>query len=265
MLVDSHCHLNFKAYQNDLSAVIGRCQQAQMKVINVGAALATSQKAVELTKHDNLYAALGLHPIHVYDEEFNLPDYQKLINNKVVAIGETGLDYYHLQEALQKGATSLAEIKQRQVELFKKHLQLAQTNNLPVIIHGRNGQTEPTVYQDIFKILKDNNITKGVVHCYGGNLAEAKQFINLGLYLGFTGVVTFDKTGILEQIIKWIPAERMLIETDAPYLAPEPFRGKRNEPIYVKYVAEKIAQILGKTTEEIIETTGNNAIKLFKL
>ena len=157
------------------------------------------------------------------------------------------------------------EEKKEQRELFIKHIKLSKDNNLPLIIHGRNSQNEKTVYVDICNILKSNKINKGVIHCYLGNLEEAKNFIDLGMYLGFTGVITFDKKGIMEEIIKYIPESRMLIETDAPYLTPEPYRGKRNEPSYVKYVAQKIAEIKNKTTEEIIEITGNNAIKLFNL
>ncbi len=255
MLVDSHTHLNYKAYNKDLEEVINRCKG--MKLINVGTTLETSKKAIELAlDNNNFYASVGLHPIHVNDEKFNIENYNKLIkkNNRVIAVGETGLDYFHHKEE-----------KKEQRELFIKHIKLSKDNNLPLIIHGRNSQNEKTVYVDICNILRSNKINKGVIHCYLGNLEEAKNFIDLGMYLGFTGVITFDKKGIMEEIIKYIPESRMLIETDAPYLTPEPYRGKRNEPSYVKYVAQKIAEIKNKTTEEIIEITGNNAIKLFNL
>ena len=180
---------------------------------------------------------------------------KKLIKkDKVIAIGETGLDYFHHQEE-----------KKEQKELFIKQIKLAQESNLPLVIHGRNGKEHQGAYIDIYNILKYYKMNRGVVHCYGGNLVEAKKFISFGLYLGFTGIVTFDKTGRLEEIIKKIPENRILIETDAPYLTPEPYRGKRNEPSYVKYVAQKIAEIKNKNIEEIIEITGNNAIKLFNL
>ncbi len=269
MLVDSHAHLNFKAYSDDLPAVIDRCHQVPMKVINVGAAIASSNTAIDIAaSHQDMYAALGLHPIHVYDEEFRSSDYQRLIDDnpdKVVAMGETGFDYWHLQESLDKGAKSIAEIKEKQEKLFRAHIDLATKNNLVLIIHGRNGRDEASAYQDIYNVLKDTGISRGVIHCYGGNLAEAKAFVDLGFHLGFTGIVTFDKTGVLEEIIKWIPINRMLIETDAPYLSPEPYRGRRNEPAYVRYVAQKIASIRGMNEEEVIEITGDNAIKLFKL
>ena len=259
MLVDSHTHLNFKAYDDDLPEVINRCQQAKMALINVGAALDSSQKAIALANENkNFYASIGLHPIHVLDEEFKVEDYQKLIDEnpgKIIAIGETGFDYFHNPD-----------IKEKQKEIFLQHIELAKKNNLALIIHGRNDKENKfDVYQDIYDILKQSKIDRAVMHCFGGNLDQAKQIIDLGVYLGFTGIITFDKTGVLAEIVKIIPLDKILIETDAPYLAPVPFRGKRNEPAHVKFVAEKIAEIRNMSVEEIIEITGNNAIKLFNI
>ncbi|MFA6466809.1 MAG: TatD family hydrolase [Patescibacteria group bacterium] len=269
MLVDSHTHLNFEAYQDDLSEVIGRCRQEVMAVINVGAAYKSSLKAVDLALAEtNFYSAIGLHPIHVYDENFEEQNYQDLINSaegKIVAMGETGFDYFHLWQSLAKGAKSIEEVKAKQEAVFRSHIKLAKKNNLALIIHGRNGKEDKTAYTDIYRVLKDEGMKRGVIHCYGGDLEEAKAFVDLGFYLGFTGIVTFDKTGVLEQIARWIPIDKLLIETDAPYLTPVPYRGKRNEPIYVKYVAEKIAEIKNKSVAEIIEITGENAKKLFNL
>jgi len=269
MLVDSHAHLNFQAYQDDLSEVIGRCLDEKMLVINIGAAYDTSLKAVNLSLAEpSFFAAIGLHPIHVYDEEFNVENYQDLIHSskgRVVAMGESGFDYHHLQESIDKGAKNVKEVKDKQEKVFRQHIKLAKENNLALVVHGRNGQDDTSAYQDIYRVLKSEGIKKGVVHCYGGNLDEAKKFVDLGFHIGFTGIVTFDKTGVLEEIVKWIPEDKMLIETDAPYLTPVPNRGKRNEPAYVKHVAVKIAEIKNKSVEEIIEITGNNAIKLFGL
>lgn len=269
MLVDSHAHLNFQAYHDDLSEVIDRCRDEKMMVVNIGAAYETSLKAVNLSLVEkDFYSAIGLHPIHVYDEDFDVEKYQDLIissKGNVVAIGETGFDYFHLEESLEKGAKDVDEVKRKQEEVFRKHIQLAKKNNLPLVIHGRNGQDKPQAYQDIYRVLKEEGMYRGVVHCYGGNLEEAKQFVDLGFYIGFTGIVTFDKTGVLEEIAKWIPEDKFLIETDAPYLTPVPHRGKRNEPAYVKHVAEKLAEIRGKSVEEIIEISGNNAKRLFNI
>ncbi|MFA5126737.1 MAG: TatD family hydrolase [Patescibacteria group bacterium] len=268
MLIDTHAHLNFKAFDEDRQAVMARCQQAGMKLINVGAAQATSQKAVELADGQNFYAALALHPIHIYDEDFSEKQFQALIDknkNKIVAIGETGLDYWHLSESIEKGAESIAAIKQKQRLIFKAHIRLAKENNLPLIIHCRFSPDEPRAYDDVYDVLQEEGVDRGVIHCYVGDLAGAKKFIDLGFYLGFNGIITFDKSGVLEDIIKWIPKERILIETDCPWLTPVPFRGKRNEPLYVQYVAEKIAQIKRKNSEEIIKITGDNAKKLFNI
>lgn len=268
MLFDSHTHLNFKAFNEDRVEIMAHCREAGMKIVNVGAALATSEKAIEIADAQNFYAALGLHPIHVFDEEFDTAVYQRLIDknsDKVVAMGETGFDYFHLDMAFDKGAKSVEEIKAKQRQVFLQHIELAQKNNLAVIVHGRNGKDEPNAYQDIVKLLKESGQKRGVVHCFGGNIQEAQQVVDMGFYIGITGIVTFDKTGVLEEIIKSIPLTSILIETDAPYLCPVPHRGKRNEPLYVEYVAEKIAQILNKEKAEIIEITGHNAKKLFNI
>ncbi|MDP2812162.1 MAG: TatD family hydrolase [bacterium] len=270
MLVDSHAHLNFKAYNDDLSDVIGRCRQSGLKVINVGAAYESSQKAVALALAENdFYASIGLHPVHAYDEEFKTDDYQTLIDSakgKVVAIGETGLDYWHLNEYLEKGAKSIDEVKEKQEKLFRQQIKLAKDNNLPLIIHTRKSDEHPDAYDDLFDILKNENMNKGVVHCYVGDMERAKKFVKAGFYLGFTGIVTFEKKSeYLQEIAKWIPVDKLLIETDCPWLTPVPHRAKRNEPIYVRYVAEKIAEIKGIPVDEVIEISGNNAIKLFNL
>ena len=259
MLIDSHTHLNFQAYDDDLQEVIDRCQSEKMALINVGAAFDTSQKAVQLAQgNNNFYASIGLHPIHVMDEEFKIADYKNLIDNnpgKIAAIGETGLDYFHNQD-----------IQVKQKEIFLQHIELAKKNNLALIIHGRNDkENKLDVYQDIYDILKKQEVKKAVVHCFGGSLEQAKLILDLGLYLGFTGIVTFDKTGVLEEIINIMPLDKILIETDAPYLTPVPYRGKRNEPIYVREVAVKIAAIKNMSVEEVIKITGVNAKKLFNL
>lgn len=267
MLIDSHAHLNFKAYDDDLEDVIKRCDDQAMKVINIGAAFDTSQKAVVLAKDNkDFYASIGLHPIHVYDEEFDLEKFQSLINDKVVATGETGFDYFHLWQVLEKGAKSVEEVKQKQEKVFRAHIKLARENNLALVVHGRNGKEDKTAYEDIYRVLKDEKVERAVVHCYGGNLEEAKKFVDLGMYLGFTGIVTFDnKTEELREIARWIPMDKMLIETDSPYLTPVPFRGQRNEPSYVRYVAKQIADLRNMSVDEVIEITGQNAIKLFNL
>jgi len=268
MLFDSHTHLNFQAYSEDLADVIKRCQDFPMSLVNIGAALETSLKAIELAKNNqNFYASLGLHPIHVFDEEFDTAKYQQLIidnKNQVVAMGESGLDYYHFNEVEEKYGVDFATYQAKQKEVFIKHIQLAKENNLALVVHGRNDkENKLNCYQDILSTLKEQQVQKAVIHCFGGSLVDAQDFIEAGFYLGFTGIITFDKTGILENIVRIMPLDKILIETDAPYLTPVPFRDKRNEPIHTQYVAEKIAEILNLTKEEVIEQTFQNAQNLF--
>jgi len=468
MLIDTHAHLNFRAYDKDRDEVVKRCQSKPMKVINVGAQLETSKKAVELANHhDNLYATVGLHPLHVFDEIFSVKDYESLINDKVVAIGETGLDYWwfkHLQEPYKivllhgwggskeerffiwldkeltklghqvirfnqpdtdnpnqaawlketgkqvgyvnaktllvgfslggatilrfletldedarvggvfllgapadplgyveladffktdfnwgqiksvcpnfyiyssdndevvppahgkilseklnaklkvvKGAwhfnveelpdvlsdikntisqsekelPTIEEVIKKQKALFLDHVKLAKINQLPLMLHARNGpSTSPlrpraqgrevgtglegkNVYLEMLEILKEEKVERAVFHCYGGDLATAKEITASGYFIGIDGPVTFTKKSEeLQKIVREIPLEKILIETDCPYLAPEPHRGERNEPVYVEFVAQKIADLKGLSKEEVIERTWQNAKNLFKL
>jgi len=268
MLIDTHAHLNFEAYNKDRDQVIARCQEREMAVINVGAQFETSRIAIELAdNYGLLYASVGLHPIHVFDEEFNFSDYQGLIREKVVAIGETGFDFYHPTFG-RAGAkkNSIEEIIKKQEEVFLKQIKLAQDNDLALICHGRNGIEGKEVYLEILRILKTKGVTRAVFHCYGKDLETAKKIVEQGYYLGIDGPVTFNKKAEeLQKIAKIIPLDKILIETDCPYLTPEPFRGKRNEPIYVEYVAEKIAELKNISKEEVIKTTWQNAKNLFRL
>jgi len=265
MLTDSHAHLDFEAYQDDRTEVIERCQDKGMRVINIGAQYATSQMAVELAQqYDWMYATVGLHPIHVYDESFDIGEYQTLIdsNKRVVGVGECGFDYFYLKESTK----SFAEIKAKQTEVFLKHIELAKQNNLPLMLHGRNGQGGELAYQDILTVLKEQDCHDGIIHCYGGNLEEVKVFLEQGFYIGFTGIVTFKKKAEeLQAIAKFVPLDRLIIETDAPYLAPEPHRGERNEPVFVEFVARKIAELKNLDYDEVVEKTGQNSENLFKL
>ncbi len=262
-LIDTHGHVNFEGYEEDRQAVIDRIKQQGMRVIVPSSQLPTSQKAVELAQQfDFLFAAIGIHPIHAYDEEFRPEAYQLLIDTGFVkAIGETGIDYYHVKEK----SVPFEQLAAKQEELFRNFIKLALINDLPIIAHVRLSQEHPNAYQEVLRIMKDLKVAKAVIHCYTGDVGDAADLIKAGYYLGFTGIVTFDKTGVLEKVVKQTPLEQLLIETDAPYLSPEPYRGKRNEPIYVLEVARKIAQIKGLTLEEVIRVTTTSAVKLFKL
>ncbi|MDD5022201.1 MAG: TatD family hydrolase [Endomicrobiaceae bacterium] len=268
MLIDTHAHLNFKAFENNLIDVAKRCENYPMSVINVGAQFETSRKAVEITKYKNFYASLGLHPIHVFDEDFILEDYQKLISKKVVAIGETGLDYFHSPKSEENNKAITQSVVAKQVEIFEAHIKLAKNNNLPLILHGRNSNddfTLQTVYFDMCKILDSHNYYNGVFHCFSGSQMEAKTIIDNGMYIGFTGIITYPNAENLRDIVKYVSIDRILIETDSPYLAPQKYRGESNEPIYVLEVAKEIAKIKDLSLEEVIEATYENAKKLFNL
>ena len=276
MLIDTHAHVNFNAYKDDADEVIrrsldGSTGSPQVWMINVGSQYDTSKRAVEIAEKykEGVYAAVALHPIHLgppkfvdeeevkfktREEKFDKEKYKELAASpKVVAIGETGLDYYHTEDE---------KIKELQKEVFIQHLDLARELNKPVIFHCRKA------YEDLLKILIFNfqfSIfkPKGVLHCFMGKLSQAEEFLKMGFYLGFNGLITYCRD--YDKVIKNTPLERILIETDCPYLTPIPHRGERNEPLYVKYVAEKIAEIKQVSFEKISEQTTENARELFKI
>ena len=252
MFFDSHAHLNFKPFQKDYVRVIERCFENNVWLINVGSQYETSQRAVAIASEyeKGVWAAVGLHPVHIEDEIFNYQKYLELAKNpKVVAIGETGLDYYRITNP---------ELRIKQKELFLNHLKLAQELDKPLIVHCRNAYDE--LFQELRKI---KHQLKGTIHCFSGNYQQAKQYLELGFFLGFTGIITYSSE--YDKLIKDLPLEKILIETDCPYLAPVPYRGKRNEPAYVKYTAQKIAEIRGFSLEKIAEQTVTNALNLFQI
>ena len=264
-LFDSHAHVNDAAFNDDRAAVIARCKDSGMLVTNVGDDYPTSAGAVDLAvANDFCWATVGLHPIQIFDETYDAQRYQGLIDTsqgRVRAVGECGLDYWHIKHP----EIPFEELKQRQRVVFEQQIDLALANDLAVMIHGRNGKTDETAYQTIYEIIRRKGVSRATVHCFGGTLAEARAFVAQGLYIGITGIVTFDKTGRLQEIVKELPLESLLIETDAPYLTPVPHRGERNEPVYVLFVAEAIASIKGISLDTVIEQTTENARRLFKI
>ena len=264
MIIDSHAHLNFQEFKDDWEETTADCLANNIWYINVGTQYETSKRGIEIAEKysEGVWASVALHPIHVpgskfHPEKFTPEDYAKLIESskKVVAVGETGIDFFHNDNTFDQ-----------QKEIFIKHLELANKYGLPVIMHGRNSKDgSKSAYQEILKILKENKIKGGVIHCFGGSVEDALEFNNMGFYVGFTGIVTFDKTGQLAQVVKALPLERILVETDCPYLAPAPYRGERNQPQYVKYVAEKIAAIKQISYDEVAKQTVVNTKKLFNL
>ncbi|MDD5596045.1 MAG: TatD family hydrolase [Candidatus Omnitrophica bacterium] len=252
MFIDTHCHLDFPEFDQDRDEVIRRSKEQGIDfLVNIGSSLKSSAASLELAqKYDFVYASVGIHP-HEADR-FNLQEEKTLRQlaqkEKVVAVGEIGLDYYR--------NFSKAE---NQKPLFLALIKLAKDFNLPLIIHTRQAES------DTLKILKDMLPLRAVVHCFSGNAQFLKECLDLGFFISFTCNVTYKKAQDLREIIKLTPLERIFLETDAPYLSPEGLRGKRNEPINVKYVAEEIVKAKGISLEEVARITSNNAKDFFNL
>ncbi len=260
MIIDTHSHLNFESYQDDREKVIEKTLSANVWMINIGTNYETSKKAVEIAGRysEGVYATVGLHPIHsipgaktdkeeggftARGEEFDKEKYKMLASSeKVVAIGEVGLDYYYspyFQESLQK-------------KILSSQLDLAEELNLPVVFHCRKA------HKDLIETLRGRSL-KGVVHCFTGNWNQAKEYLDMGFYLGFNGIIfklNLDKT------IKKAPLDRILIETDCPFLTPPVAAKERNEPIFVTYIIDKINNVRGERVER---ATTQNAKTLFRL
>jgi TatD DNase family protein len=252
MLFDTHAHLNAIQYEEDIVEVIERAKSENVThIVVVGFDKDTIKKAMELTdQYDMIYAAVGWHPVDAIDmTDDDLKWIKELASHpKVVAIGEMGLDYYW-----DKSPRDI------QKEVFRKQIQLAREVQLPIIIHNREAT------EDVIKILQEENASEvgGVMHCFTGSLEVAKQCMDMNFYISFGGPVTFKNAKKPKEVAVEIPIDRLLIETDCPYLTPHPFRGKRNEPSYVKYVAEQIATLKELSVEEIARKTSDNAMRLF--
>jgi len=318
MLIDTHAHLNFSAFDKDRNEVIRRCLEENIWTINIGTNYETSKKGVEISnKYKNgVFATVALHPINLetglikrkidefegkhFEEEFDFKKYKNLAlgknldfrsaqikglakpstraklgaglvphrnevsgagAKKVVAIGEIGLDYYYKPKTKKK----LELFKEKQKDLFLKELTLAKELNLPVILHCR------MAHQDLIEVLNSNiqyptsNI-RGVMHGFVGNIEQLKKYLQIGFYIGFNGIIFKKIEGInFEENIKKTPLERILLETDCPYLTPPPFESERNEPLYLRYIVQKIAKIKKITSKEITEITIKNTKELFKI
>ncbi len=274
MLIDTHCHLNFQAFENDIEKVINSAKKEGVeKIIIPGAKIDSSEKAIAIAnKYDGCYAAIGIHPHHIYDY-YDTSSYhskneeiKKLLlglvkKDKVVAIGECGMDYFEYQKTVHPENIITPQIKEQQKELLKIHLEVAKECDLPVILHCREAFIDMLPLVEEFK--KANSNLQGVFHCFGGSEKDLEKVLSMGFYVGFDGNTTFKNADNLRFLVKLTPLDKILIETDSPYLTPEPFRGKRNEPKNVKIVGEEIAVIKGISVEKTEEVTTKNAEKLF--
>ncbi len=250
MYIDTHCHLSSEDY-DDIGLVIKENKENLIdKIIISGYSRDTIKESLDLIdKYSDLYATIGYHPSEAditKDEDLLLLEKQ-IKNIKVVGIGEIGLDYHYGKEN-----------KEKQISLFKKQLELAQKHNLPVVIHSRDA------VEDTISILKEYPTVIGDMHCFSGSLETAKIYLSMGYYLGIGGVVTFKNSNLIK-VIKEIGLDKIVLETDAPYLTPEPFRGKINSSKYIPYIAKRIADELNISSEEVSEITSNNAKILFDL
>jgi TatD DNase family protein len=277
MLIDTHAHINFNAYEDDADEVIRRSLAGDTWMILVGSECKTSKRALEYANkyEKGVYAAVGIHPTHTHaqknsgddyefisrEEEFSYDVYEKLAQfKKVVAIGEIGLDYYQMDPTVD------AELlKRKQKEVLFEQLRLAHNLKKPVIIHCRQAHDDML---DLLKTFKKNypgskDKSWGVMHCFSGDEELAWQYFSLGLLVSFTGLITFSAKW--DDVIRRLPNEKFMVETDCPYMTPEPFRGQRNEPLLVKRVAERIAEIKNLSFERIAEISTNNAKNLFNI
>jgi len=254
MLIDSHAHIQGKEYAGEVEAVIARAREAGVeKIIAVGGAgdMSSNTEAIALAKtFPDIYATVGMHPHDAKDVgEEELRKLKELTAHpKVIAVGETGLDYYYDH--------SPREVQRR---VFAEFIHLARETGLPIVVHERDAA------QDVADLLRAEGAGKlrGVIHCFTGNYETARNYLDLGFYLSFTGIITFKNADPLRDVVRRVPLDRMLVETDSPYLTPAPHRGKRNEPAYVRYVAESIARVKGLSLEEVARVTTANVSELF--
>ena len=259
--IDIHSHLPFKEFDSDRESVLGEMKEKGIVTIAIGTDYEESKKAIALTEaNENIFATVGFHPADNKIDSFNYEKFLELAKNKkVVAIGECGLDYFHNkndQEDILK-----------QVKLFKEHVRLALEVDKPLMLHVRPFQNNDA-YDDIIKILleekkKDGDKIRGNFHFFVGDVETAKKILDIGFTVSFSGVITFAKECI--DVVKFMPLDKIHTETDSPYVAPAPQRGKRNSPIYVTHIVEKIAEIKGLPVEEVREQLLKNAKKLFDI
>ena len=253
LIFDSHAHYDSESFDEDRNKIIEEIKQnGVIGVLNCGASLQGARDSVKLAKeYEFFHAAIGVHPENAYElTEESLKEIKQLTKEpKVKAIGEIGLDYYWEENPS----------RETQKEAFRRQMQLAKELNLPVVIHDRDA------HKDTLEIIKEYPEVKGVIHCFSGSVEFAKECLKEGYYIGFTGVVTFKNAKKILEVVKEIPLNRMLVETDAPYMAPVPNRGKRNQSDYIKFVIEKISKIKDISTEKLSEILIDNTKNLFNI
>lgn len=256
--IDIHCHLDFKDYDSDRADVLARMQAGEVGAITIGTDLESSKRAVGVAEQNkNVWACIGIHPHEVSKAPFDTGEFAKLIQNpKVVAVGECGLDFFRIPPE------KILEEKRKQRKLFEDQINFALEYNKVLMLHCRDS------YDDVLDILglykkQAGDKLRGNAHFFAGNIDQAKRFLDLGFTMSFTGVITFARD--YDEVIKYLPNDSIMSETDAPFVAPTPYRGKRNEPSYVLEVVKKMAEIKGISTEVIVANIQNTAARMFGL
>ncbi len=247
-LIDSHCHLDNERFNGDRDEVLARIEERLEFAVNIGYDLESSKRSVELAEsHDYIYAVVGVHPtdIGIYSDEVETQLEALAKHPKVLAVGEIGLDYHWMTDP-----------KEKQQEIFRKQMEMARRVGKPVVIHTREAT------RDTLDILKEYPDVRGIVHCYPGSYESAAEIMD-NYYFGVGGVITFKNSKKLKETVEKLPMDRIVIETDCPYLTPEPYRGKRNEPVYVEYIAQRIAEVKGISYEEVVRITNENTKKAY--
>lgn len=279
MLYDTHAHINFAAFKENYKDLIAQTLAKGVWLNNVGTQQDTSAEAVRVAEGfgAGVYAVVGLHPIHTLknevdeeeshfktrEEKFDYEYYRKLglSSPKVVGIGECGLDYYRIPDGM-----TLEAVRAVQIPAFEAQIKLAKELDKALVIHCRPSKDSTDAYADILRILKKEGAPERFeIHSFTSTWEICRQFLDLGAFAAFNGIITFDKTGILAETVKNCPLDRIVLETDAPYLAPQPYRGKQNLPEYVEHTARKLAELKGLSFEEAAAATTTNARKLFQI
>lgn len=270
-LLDIHAHTNFKAFAADADAVIRDSLAAGVGLFNVGTQLPTSRRAVALAEQyasDPVWAIVGQHPIHTGRHAFDRAAFLELAQHpRVVAIGECGLDYYRLGSTFEDpneddGPPPMRtltpdEHKRLQREIFVEQISIAKQAGKPLMVHCREA------YVDVAQVLREQGSPPFDIHCFTGTWEDAQPLLELGGYISFTGIITFPKSERIQEVVKKMPLDRLMVETDCPYLTPVPFRGRRNLPQYVSYVVQRVAELRGVSTASVASATVDNAARLF--
>ena len=255
MFVDSHCHLTYEPLVDNISTIVNNCKESDVhKLLAIETNIESSVKCIEISKqYENIYSSIGIHPVEAHNEINKKDQIQKLYrsSNKNIGYGETGLDFYY----------SVSE-KKSQIDLFEIHIKYAIEDNSTVIVHTRDAEDETL---SILKEHKKNSNLRVLIHCFTGSMKFAKSLLDIGCYISFSGIITFKNATDIQDVATYVPLNRILIETDSPYLSPHPLRGKKNSPENVVLVAKKLSELKNLNIDHIGKETTSNFLKLFNL